>query len=110
MDWMFGKRSWFSGEGSWLRKQYQDSDMAKAVGDGALKKLAEPVAESLLIEKSRVEEQQARELTNRRLLVDRQRQRLLTSAQVNPLFAPGSFGAPRKAPFSTPPITGERLG
>ena len=55
---------------------------------------------------------EAQQLAQRRALVDRQRQQLVTSAQVNPLYTPASLGGgrKRKAPFSTPPITGERLG
>jgi hypothetical protein len=53
-----------------------------------------------------------RQLQIRQALIDRQRQQLVSSGQVNPLFTPGSLSGKRKAkaPFSTPPITGVRLG
>jgi hypothetical protein len=104
---------WASSDGSGRIDKIIDIGVPKlidVVGGAIVSKEIENAATEE--EKRYRKEQAERALNQRKTLIDRQRQQLVTSGQVNPLFTPASLGGKRrgKAPFSTPPITGERLG
>jgi hypothetical protein len=78
------------------------------LGSMASKEIENAVTEE---NKRQQKEHQAQQLAQRKMLIDRKRLQEL-NGQVNPLFAPVGLGSRSKgkAPFSTPPVTGVRLG